>query len=103
MKTFLAINLKNLRVQNKLTQKQVADKINVSQRAYAFYETGDREPNISTLTKIAELYNTSVDFLIGRFSNSMNTPPLSPTNGFTNNLYGGTSINQAFGNINIGQ
>jgi transcriptional regulator with XRE-family HTH domain len=81
MKTALSINLKQLRVQNKLTQQQVADKVNVSQRAYGFYETGDREPNIQTLTKLAELYNTSTDYLIGRYGNTV-------VNNVTNSISG---------------
>jgi len=67
MKSVFSKNLKNLRVQNKLTQQQVADKINISQRAYAFYETGDREPSIETLIKMAKIYNVPIDVLVGRY------------------------------------
>lgn len=63
----LATVLKELREKNKLTQKEVAEKVNISQRAYAFYETGDREPSIDTLIKIANLYNVPIDILVGRY------------------------------------
>lgn len=64
----LATVLKELREKNKLTQKEVAEKVNISQRAYAFYETGDREPSIDTLIKIANLYNVPIDILVGRYT-----------------------------------
>lgn len=63
----LATVLKELREKNKLTQKEVAEKVNITQRAYAFYETGDREPSIDTLIKIANLYNVPIDILVGRY------------------------------------
>ncbi|MCR5022538.1 helix-turn-helix transcriptional regulator [Ruminococcus sp.] len=63
----LATVLKELREKNKFTQKEVAEKVNITQRAYAFYETGDREPSIDTLIKIANLYNVPIDILVGRY------------------------------------
>lgn len=87
MKSEFSANLRKLRVQNKLTQKNVADMINLSQRAYAFYETGEREPNLETLVRIAELYRVPLDALVGRkyidnnntfnFNNSLNNNPNS--------------------------
>jgi len=59
--------LKGLRIENKLTQQQVANIINVSQRAYAHYEKGDREPDIINLIKLAELFNVPIDILVGRY------------------------------------
>lgn len=67
MKSDLSKNLKELRVQSELTQQQVADKIHISQRAYAFYETGEREPKIKTLINLAELYKVPIDVLVGRY------------------------------------
>lgn len=59
--------LKGLRIQNNLTQKEIANIINVSERTYSRYETGDREPRIETLIKIAEYYKIPIDILVGRY------------------------------------
>lgn len=67
MKTSFPIVLKELRKSEKMTQQEVADIIGVSQRAYGFYERGDREPSIDTLSKLANLFHVPVDFMIGGF------------------------------------
>lgn len=59
--------LKGLRIENNLTQKEIANIINVSERTYSRYETGDREPKIDTLIKIAEYYKIPIDILVGRY------------------------------------
>lgn len=59
--------LKGLRIKNNLTQKEIANIINVSERTYSRYETGDREPRIETLIKIAEYYKIPIDILVGRY------------------------------------
>lgn len=56
-----------LRKENKLSQEQIAEKINISQRAYAHYEKGDRQPNIETMIKLADYYKVSLDYLTGRY------------------------------------
>lgn len=58
-------NLKNLRINAGMSQKQLADVINVSQQSINKYENHDVEPNIETLIAIAKLFDTSVDYLIG--------------------------------------
>lgn len=58
-------NLKALRERAKITQKQLADAIGVSQQSINKYENHNIEPDIQTLIKIAEYFNTSVDYLIG--------------------------------------
>ena len=63
----IAIKLKELRAANKLTQKNVSEKLNIAQTTYAGYETGKHEPNAETLLKLADLYKTSVDYIIGRY------------------------------------
>lgn len=57
--------LKHYRNQNELTQKFVAETIGVSLRGYQQYEQGKYEPNIEKLVKLADLFNISVDELIG--------------------------------------
>ena len=59
--------LKRLRTQNKMTQQNVADYLNVTQPSYSHFEAGIREPDISTLIKLAELFKVPLDILVGRY------------------------------------
>lgn len=58
--------LKNLREDNDLTQTEISNYLNISQVAYSYYELGKRNIPIELLSKIADYYNTSVDYLIYR-------------------------------------
>ena len=60
------MRLKELRESKGLTQKEVAEIIGYSEISYARYEKGEREPDITTLCKLAEYFNVTVDYLIGR-------------------------------------
>lgn len=62
------IRLNQTRIQKGFTAQQMADEIGVSLRAYRFYESGSREPNISTLVKIADILDVSLDYLLCRCS-----------------------------------
>ena len=55
-----------LRIDNDLTQKQVADYLLCNRQVYARYERGLREIPVSMLIKLADLYKTSVDYILGR-------------------------------------
>ena len=57
-------NLKTARKDSGLTQKQVADKLNVVESCYANWEQGRTEPNITTLRELSIILNVSVDELI---------------------------------------
>ena len=57
-------NLKNIRLENKFTQKQVALKLGVVESCYANWEQGRTEPSIEMLRKLGELFNVYVDELI---------------------------------------
>lgn len=59
--------IKKLREQKSLSQTQVAEKIGVTQRTYSDYERDKTEPKLETLIKLAELYETSTDYLLGRY------------------------------------
>lgn len=48
------------------TQRQMAEKLNVSQPSYVRYENGTSEPTQENLVKIADLFDVSVDYLLGR-------------------------------------
>lgn len=51
---------------NKLTQRQLADILNISQPSYIRYENGTAEPNLTNLVKLADYFDVSVDYLLGR-------------------------------------
>ena len=60
------MNLKELRIKNGYTQKNVADHLNCSPTVYSRYETGDRQPSIEVLISLAEFFGVTVDHLIGK-------------------------------------
>ena len=64
MKIF-ATRLKELRLENKYTQNQIAEKLNVKQQSYIRYEYGTGQPSLETLVALAKIYNVSVDYLLG--------------------------------------
>ena len=59
------MRIRDLREDNDLTQKQVADYLNIRQNTYSQYETGSRQIPIEVLTALATLYKTSTDYLLG--------------------------------------
>lgn len=59
-------NIRNLREDRDLRQKDLAAILNVSQNTYSQYETGVIEMTASTLIKLADFYGVSVDFLLDR-------------------------------------
>ena len=56
--------LKEIREDNDLLQKDIAKIINISQRGYSHYETEDTNIPIEILKKLAQYYNTSIDYLL---------------------------------------
>lgn len=54
-----------------LTQKEVGDHIGISSQAVSKWENGQAEPDIDTLYRLAELYNTTVDALVGKNSENV--------------------------------
>jgi len=60
------IRLKELREQKRLNQEGLATKINVSQSTISAYEVGERTPDLETLITIANFFNVSIDYLVGR-------------------------------------
>lgn len=58
--------LKKLRKERGLNQAAIAQVLNISVSAYGNYELDQREPNIESLKKLADFYNVSVDYIIGR-------------------------------------
>lgn len=58
--------IRNLREDADLTQKQIAEYLNMSQTGYSKYETGENDILSLVWQSLAEFYNTSVDYLMGR-------------------------------------
>lgn len=59
-------NIRALREDKDLKQREVADILHVSQNTYSQYETGTIELTAEKLLLLADFYNTSVDYLLGR-------------------------------------
>ena len=51
---------------NKLTQRQLADYLQIAQPSYIRYENGSSEPNLENLVKLADYFDVSVDYLLVR-------------------------------------
>jgi transcriptional regulator with XRE-family HTH domain len=67
-----SLRLRELRDRHNLTQQQIADRLHLSSDAYSLYELGKRQMNYHTLCLLADFYNVSVDYLLGRHdSNSI--------------------------------
>lgn len=62
----LSMRLKQLRNGKHLKQEQVADLIGVTKSAVSAYENDLRQPSYETLIRLANLYNVSTDYLLGR-------------------------------------
>lgn len=58
--------LRHLRRLNNVTQQELANYLKVGKTTVSNYETGYSSPDVETLGKIAEFFNTSVDYLLGR-------------------------------------
>ena len=65
MDIFFNKKLKELRKEKSLTQKQLAEILEVSTTCYAGYEQGYREPDFKTLKKICLFFDVSADYLLG--------------------------------------
>lgn len=61
--------IRDLREDRDLTQKQVAQILGMSQTGYSKYETGENDIPTAVLIKLADFYNTSTDYLLGRTDN----------------------------------
>lgn len=72
--------LKALRKQKGVTAKKVAEALNILPDTYRNYETGRREPNLETLSSIADYFKVSTDYLLGRetFQDPIDLLNLSP-------------------------
>lgn len=58
--------LKDLRKEKAIAQKDVANALNITQKAYSFYERGEREPNLKMLVDLSNFFNVTIDYLLGQ-------------------------------------
>ena len=61
--------IQDLRTDADLSQKQISDILHISQRSYSHYETGSRNIPIEMLIRLANYYEASIDYLVGRTDN----------------------------------
>ena len=59
-------NIRNLRIDNGYTQKQIAEQLGISQNTYSQYELGILNYPVDALIILADFYGVSVDYLLGR-------------------------------------
>ncbi|MCM1286146.1 MAG: helix-turn-helix domain-containing protein [Acetobacter sp.] len=62
--------IRDLREDADLKQKEIAAILEIDQRVYSNYETGKREIPTHLLIKLADYYNTTTDYILGRTNNS---------------------------------
>ena len=63
------MRLKDLREDNDLTQKEIANYLHIKQNTYSQYENGQRQLPIEVLIALARYYNTSTDYILNLTNN----------------------------------
>lgn len=58
--------IQDLRIDSDLSQKKIGEILHISQRSYSHYETGSRNIPIEMLIRLADYYDTTIDYLVGR-------------------------------------
>lgn len=64
MNNFFSNNIKSLRVDNDLTQQEIADALGITRSRYSNYENGINEPSLDILIRLSKLFNCSIDDLL---------------------------------------
>ena len=72
------LKLKNIRLKLNIRQKDVCDALNIPQNTYSQYENNKREPDNETLSRIADYFHVSTDYLLGRTDEPSSSPDFSP-------------------------
>ena len=67
----LSKRLKELRIANGLTQRELGERVNVTKVSICCYENGTRVPTLDTLTKLGKVLDVDVDYLLG-YDNPVN-------------------------------
>ncbi|MDO4307577.1 MAG: helix-turn-helix transcriptional regulator [Eubacteriales bacterium] len=58
--------IQDLRVDSDLSQREISEILHITQRSYSHYETGSRGIPIEMLIRLADYYDISIDYLVGR-------------------------------------
>ena len=66
MQILFAARVKELRTEKNLNQSELAKQLGITQRKISYWETGKIEPNLTDLCRIAEYFDVTTDFLLGR-------------------------------------
>lgn len=61
--------IQDLRIDSDLSQKKIGEILHISQRSYSHSETGSRNIPIEMLIRLADYYDTTIDYLVGRTDN----------------------------------
>lgn len=61
--------IQDQRIDSDLSQKKIGEILHISQRSYSHYETGSRNIPIEMLIRLADYYDTTIDYLVGRTDN----------------------------------
>lgn len=61
--------IQDLRIDSDLSQKKIGEILHISQRSYSHYETGSRNIPIEMLIRLADYYDTTIDYLVGGTDN----------------------------------
>lgn len=77
--SILAERLRELRKKNRMTQKDVAAFLGISESGYGYYEQGRNEPSLETLRKLASKYDVSVSYITGEVSDKQTSQKSSTT------------------------
>ena len=72
--TVFSANLRKLRMSRGMTQGELAKRFNISRSCIANYESEKRQPDHEMIRKIADYFDVSIDFLLGRSSVKMTVP-----------------------------
>ena len=71
----MILRIRDLREDSDRNQTELAGLLGMSQTGYSKYETGENEIPVSVLIKLADLYQTSTDYLLGRTDQKTPYPP----------------------------
>jgi len=89
-------NLKTIRKEKGLTQTDVAKVLNITVSAYGNYELGQRSPTPEVLIQLADLFEVTTDYLLGRTNNAIDINTLSPFESMFIEVIRGLSENNQF-------
>lgn len=65
MNLYLSKMLKQIRIENHLTQKQLAERLGLAKSVISYYESGERLPSLDVLIRFSKTFHVSVDVLLG--------------------------------------